>query len=328
MIKVAIIGAGLSGLTAAKLLKDCAEITIFEKARGVSGRMSTRREESYFFDHGAQYFTARTRPFQSFIQPLINLGIIEPWNALYVKFDGNKITGREKIIDNETRYVGVPGMNAVAKHLAESLNVHIHTQIVSLSYENKWQLVDDEGKVYQDFDWVISAIPAQQATKLLPSHLKYYDDIESIKMRPCFSLMLGFEKSMPLGFDAAHIINSDLSWISVNSSKPGRAQDYYTLVVHSSGAYAEERLNDDREVVMKDLISKTSKLIRQNADNANYKNVHRWLYASNIKQENSYVFLDKQHKIASCGDWCSGGRVEGAFTSAYNLVNAMKDSVL
>ena len=84
MIKIAIIGTGLSGLSAAHLLRDYADITLFEKARGVSGRISTRCAESYFFDHGAQYFTARKKLFHNFIQPLLNQGIIERWNARYV----------------------------------------------------------------------------------------------------------------------------------------------------------------------------------------------------------------------------------------------------
>jgi renalase len=75
MKKIAIIGAALSGLSAAQFLKDHAEITLFEKALGVSGRISTRRTEHYFFDHGAQYFTAKTKAFHDFIQPLINQGI-------------------------------------------------------------------------------------------------------------------------------------------------------------------------------------------------------------------------------------------------------------
>jgi renalase len=55
MTNIAIIEAGLSGLTAANILKDYADITIFEKSRGVSGRMSTRHAYPYSFDHGAQF---------------------------------------------------------------------------------------------------------------------------------------------------------------------------------------------------------------------------------------------------------------------------------
>jgi predicted NAD/FAD-binding protein len=40
MTRIAILGAGVSGLTVANNLKNHAEITIFEKARSVGGRMS------------------------------------------------------------------------------------------------------------------------------------------------------------------------------------------------------------------------------------------------------------------------------------------------
>jgi predicted NAD/FAD-dependent oxidoreductase len=99
LTKIAVIGAGFSGLSAAHLLKDHAKIFLFEKARGVSGCMSTRRAGPYFFDHGAQYFTARTKPFQDFIQPLIDQSIIERWNVRYFKSDGGHILERRNWSD-------------------------------------------------------------------------------------------------------------------------------------------------------------------------------------------------------------------------------------
>ena len=327
MTKIAIIGAGLSGLSAARFLKDRAEITLFEKARSVSGRISTRRAEPYFFDLGAQYFTARTKAFNDFIQPLINQGLIERWNARYVKFDSGKIIERKNWINEEPRYVGVPGMNKIAKHLAKELNVHINTRIISLKRGDLWQLTDESGQVYSDFDWVISTTPSPQAAELLPKRFIYYEDIKDVKMHACFSLMLGFSESLPLEFEAAHVIHSDLSWIAVNSHKPGRA-DPFTLMVHSSEKYSEAHIDDDRETVMQHLMNETSNVIGHDVSIANYKTVHGWRYANNVKRKNCHIFLDPDLKLAACGDWCLGGRVEGAFTSAYNLVNAMKDSVL
>ena len=169
MLKIAIIGSGISGLTAANLLKDYADITVFEKAQSVSGRMSTRRAEPYFFDHGAQYFTARTRSFKKFIQPLINSGVIARWNARYVKFDSNKIIERKAWgdEDNEPRYVGVPSMNMVAKHLAIDLDVKLNTRIVTLQKVGKWQLLSEQNLPYDGFDWVISTAPSHQTADLL-----------------------------------------------------------------------------------------------------------------------------------------------------------------
>jgi predicted NAD/FAD-dependent oxidoreductase len=328
MTKIAIIGAGLSGLSAAHLLKDYAEITLFEKARGVSGRMSTRRAEPYFFDHGAQYFTARTKPFQDFIQPLLDQGIIERWNARYMKFEGNQIIERKQWINEEPRYVGVPGMNQVAKFLAQGLDIHINTRIVSLTHQDKWKLTDEQDQQYSGFDWVICTAPAPQAVELLPVSFKYHADIRASQMRACFSLMLGFEQNLPLEFEAAHVTDSDVSWIAVNSHKPKRP-GHFTLMVHSSGEYAEARIDDDRKQVMQHLIAETSRIIGCDVGTADYKTIHGWRYANNAERNQiSTIFLDKEHKLAACGDWCLGGRVEGGFTSAYNLALKMKESAL
>ena len=94
MINIAIIGAGLAGLTAANILKNNANITLFEKSRGVGGRIATRRSEPYFFDHGAQFFKARSAEFKDFINPMIKQGIIQTWNARFVEFENRKITTR------------------------------------------------------------------------------------------------------------------------------------------------------------------------------------------------------------------------------------------
>ena len=68
MAKIAIIGAGLSGATAARGLADAGHcVRLFDKGRGPGGRMSTRRIDTALgqvrLDHGAQFFTARGESF-------------------------------------------------------------------------------------------------------------------------------------------------------------------------------------------------------------------------------------------------------------------------
>tara|TARA_B110000459_G_C16623299_1_gene503214 strand:+ start:1014 stop:2000 length:987 start_codon:yes stop_codon:yes gene_type:complete len=328
MTRIAVIGAGIAGLSIAHLLKDHADIELFEKARGVGGRMSTRRAEPYFFDHGAQYFTARTKPFQNFIHPLITEGVIARWDARYVKFKKNKIIASSNWIEEEPRYTGVPGMNHAAKFLAQGLNVHINTKISSLKNEGTWKLIDDKNQQYSGFDWVICTAPAPQSSALFPESFKYYADIKSVEMLACFSLMLGFEHSFPIEFDAAHVTGSDVSWIAVNNNKP-KHPGPLTLVIHSSSEYAQEHIDDDREQVMQHLIKETSSILGYNISAACYKNIHGWRYANNTDQnQKKSVFLDLKNKLGACGDWCCGGRIEGAFTSAYELTQKMKENNL
>jgi phytoene dehydrogenase-like protein len=56
-MKVIIVGAGMAGLTCAKVLKE--EVTVFEASDGVGGRVRTDEEDGFLLDRGFQvYFTA------------------------------------------------------------------------------------------------------------------------------------------------------------------------------------------------------------------------------------------------------------------------------
>ena len=142
-------------------------------------------------------------------------------------------------------------------------------------------------------------------------------------MRPSFSLMLGLKDKLPLKFQAAKIINSDISWIAVDNSKPGR-KDYISLLVHSSANYADNNIDADKTTVMDYLIEKTSSIIGEELKNADYKNIHGWRYANAVDDKSVSEFIDIERNIGVCGDWCAGGRIEGAYISAYNLAKRLK----
>ena len=81
MKTVAIIGAGLSGLVVARRLREFADVVVFEKSRGAGGRIATRYAGNFEFDHGAQFFTARTAPFRKFLQPLLAAACASRWGS-------------------------------------------------------------------------------------------------------------------------------------------------------------------------------------------------------------------------------------------------------
>ena len=69
LTKIAVIGAGISGLNLARLLSDVADVVVFEKSDKLCGRMATHQSNGFSFDHGAQFFTAKKEAFKSFIKP-------------------------------------------------------------------------------------------------------------------------------------------------------------------------------------------------------------------------------------------------------------------
>ena len=99
MTRIAIIGAGFAGLVCAKLLKQSGyNCTIFEKSRGVGGRMATRRNDAYSFDHGAQFFYVKTPQFNDFLTPLKKQGIIAPWHARFNEYNHTQLITKRQCI--------------------------------------------------------------------------------------------------------------------------------------------------------------------------------------------------------------------------------------
>ena len=71
MSSFCVIGSGISGATIANLLNKKHNVDLYDKARGLGGRSSFKRlDKIRGFDHGAQYFSPKTREFKRFTKKL------------------------------------------------------------------------------------------------------------------------------------------------------------------------------------------------------------------------------------------------------------------
>ena len=78
--RVAIIGAGLTGLACARVLRRAGfYVELFEQDRVVGGRMGTARLGLVPFDHGAQYVTARNERFKAYLNEMVASGYATRW---------------------------------------------------------------------------------------------------------------------------------------------------------------------------------------------------------------------------------------------------------
>ena len=106
----AVIGAGIAGLSCATALQNAGHVVqVFDKSRGVSGRMSTRKGDGWQADHGAPYFDAHDRQFRAEVERWCNAGAAECWQPrLRVLKDGVWQDG-----DVHTdQFVGTPSMTS------------------------------------------------------------------------------------------------------------------------------------------------------------------------------------------------------------------------
>jgi predicted NAD/FAD-dependent oxidoreductase len=321
--RVAVVGAGIAGLSCATHLQALGfEVEVFEKSRGPSGRMSTRQGEGWSADHGAQYFTARDPLFKQALDAWIADGIVSRWNPKIGVFEEGR--WRESS-GNEPRYVSNPGMNAIGKHLASTLTLHLNQTIDQLMPINdQWQLSSTESGLFiSRFDFLVLALPAPQAavlTNALPTGIQAIS--HSVNMDGCWTVMARFSERPNLPFDAAFVNGEKISWICRNQSKPLRSgQESWTI--QASPKWSQENIELAPQEASIQLLA-CAKQLGLDCSDAEIA-IHRWRYASGFTNPSpEFVFLPK-FNLGLCGDWLNGGRVEGAWLSGRKLAGQIEN---
>lgn len=344
-ISVAIIGAGVSAATLARHLREVANITVFEKSRGASGRMATRYHDNFSFDHGAPFFTARSTDFKRFIQPWVKAGHIVDWPAKAITLKPNQKPYRRNWF--EPHYVAAKKMNQWCKALLGDIEVNLGVEITDFERLNQqWILLDATGNRYGAYDWVISTAPSHQAAGWLPKDCSFWSAINAVHMTPAHSLMLGFTNPQKLpNWDIAKCIDSPLRWVVVENSKPGRANANdgggLSLTLHSTPEWSSQYLDiEDQSLLSAELLDALAQLRGElcSLGKLEYQSLHRWRYASvarrradpadaAIKREPASslapFYLDPTMGLAAAGDWCLYGDVDSAYCSGNALAKQL-----
>ncbi|MGI9291536.1 MAG: NAD(P)/FAD-dependent oxidoreductase, partial [Gammaproteobacteria bacterium] len=219
-------------------------------------------------------------------------------------------------------------MNCVGKHLADGLNIKLNTTVKPIQRSaNDWQLETVDGEQLGSFDWVLSTAPVAQTRELLPA-CSYSAVLTDTHMLGCCALMLGFPaNAIPtIDWQAALVREADISWVSVNSSKPGR-DAAFSIVVHSTNAYAEASQHEDPDSVEAHLYKELLAVTGIDAANADHSVLHRWRYANIPQQTGDAALIDTTLKLGACGDWRLHGRVEAAFLSGLDLANSLREQL-
>src|SRR6056297_3340472 len=218
------------------------KVVVLEKSRGAGGRSATRRHAGARFDHGAQYFTARTAPFGRQLQKWRDTDLVQPWRPRLAVI-GDKSAHRDP--EEVSRFVAVPGMNAVCRQFAAELDCRFEQRVSALNFDREWCLELESGERLQARRLLITAPPAQTAA-LLGAADPLHDPLAGIAFNPCIAGMLSFNKHFDPGFDAAFINHSGaLSWVARNSSKPGREGNDWVL--HATADWSQTQLEAPAE---------------------------------------------------------------------------------
>jgi renalase len=232
-MKLAIIGAGMAGLAAARQLQQRfpeLEITIYEKSRSYGGRAATRRRANFVFDHGAQYLKAPTPALVQLItRELPQEELFDIAKPVWV-FDGaGTIAEGDPAQNADPKWSYRSGLNLLGKLLAKGVNVRQETRIGALHATNPgWQLIDDHNTLVGDADFVLLTPPAPQSADLLqssnlPAEVKsaLSAALAPAHYRRCLSLAFGYTRIIHRPFYA--LVNNDrkhpVSWLALEHEK-------------------------------------------------------------------------------------------------------------
>ena len=269
------------------------------------------------FDHGAQYFTVRDDRFSELVAEWQRDRVVAKWTGRVVTFDDEgwedvspsaKATGDKEVT---VRYVGIPGMSAIAAAMADGLDVTYGHRVESLQ-----PLLDT-------FDRVVLAVPASHASPLVARVPVLADKIAGVIMKPSWTVMAAFEEKVAARFDAAFVNGSALGWIARNTSKPKRDWKVDAWVLQATTAWSAAHVGDRPDDVGAFLMEAFEDLVRAGLPRAFYAAVHRWRYATADPPLAVGAIHDPESRITLCGDWCLGSRIEDAYLSGLEAASAI-----
>lgn len=323
MFDVAVIGAGIAGLTAAQQLQQAGySVVVLEKSRGVGGRVATRRLYGKRADHGLRYLEPQGEMLGRLVELLCDRHILQIWTDTVYSCE-SKIP----------RYVAPEGMSAIAKFLATGLEIKLNQRVRAINVtddQTTWRL-DFEAKVDDipetiDAKAAIVAIPAPQALMLVEPLAEsilptgFVDKLRAIEFDPCLAVMAGYPAQAELNLDGNSVVfsdNSDIAWIGLDSSKRPNAE-FPVFVMHSSAEFAKNHLDaEDLNAAARHLLATaTAKLNLSWLDAPAWYQIHKWRYAFPRQfLHSSYLDAEISLPLICCGDWCGGNLVESALNS-------------
>ena len=336
-LRVAVVGAGMAGLTAARLLLDHGQtVRVFDKSRGLGGRLATRRrpDPDAPFDHGAQYFTARDPAFRRLVWSWVEEGLVAAWQGRFARLDGGELSLED---EQAPRYVGLPDMRSLAEHLGRDLEILPGLRVEGLEALDArpgpahgegpgpaWRLRCADGDFHGPFDRVLVCTPAAQAVGILDPAPELQALARSREMVPCHAALVRLAEPVPVDLDGLKLAQGPIAWAARDSSKPGRPAGE-RWVLHARPGWSQEHLEDPSEAVCTVLLEAFGAALGPHLGGPMPEvegvESHRWRHARPLADRvpGPPARFDRLLGLGVAGDWLEGARIEAAWRSGASL---------
>lgn len=312
-MRAVVVGAGLSGLLAARqLVAEGHDVVVLDKGPGPGGRLATRRIGGARLDHGAQFFTVRDDGFAALVHEWTAAGLVYEW-----------CRGFGEQADGHARYAVRGGMNALAKHLAAGLDVRCGNLVFAVrrgdgSPGRRWDVTIDDGTRLHA-DAVVLTCPVPQSFSLLvtaevevPESLWRTEYDRTL----CLLAVLDRPAAVPPPGGLQHA--DGITFVADNQAKG--ISDLPAITVHADPAWSEAHWDDPTEHTHAALLSRAAEWTGRAA--VLESQVKRWRFATprTIWPDRCWTGDDG---VVMAGDAFGGPRVEGAALSGLAAAAAL-----
>ena len=299
-MQIVVVGAGISGLLAARQLSEAGhDVIVFDKGRSSGGRCATRRVGDSTFDHGAQFFTVRSDEFASLVHEWLSEGIAREWCKGFATQDGHP------------RYCGAQGMTSISKHLAQRLDVRYSSMVFSLEQlSNGWRVHLDDGTLVE-CDHVVLTCPVPQSMALIVNtEIVVPDAIRTIEYDKIIAALVVVEGATNVP-EPGGIQHADETFSFIADNKMKGISSAGALTFHCSPGYSEEHWWADPAVTHEEVIRKAQAWIG-NAKVVEHQ-PKRWRMAAPRTTWHERCW--SSNRVTLAGDAFAGPKVEGAALS-------------
>lgn len=325
--RVAVIGAGISGLACARhLVAAGMHPQVFERSRTPGGRCSTRFTAVGPFDHGAQDLAAFHPALVEQVQYWHEQGVVADWLARVVHLDRD---GSVRPVSG-ARHVGVPGAASLCDEMARGVELEVDCPVRGLVRDGAglWfvQTLTEHGDAMRGpYDVAIVAVASNQAAPLLAEAPLLRAHADSVDSLPVWTMLVSMATPVDVPFDVAMPDDPCIAWMARDSCKPGRPAGE-RWVVHAGPDWSLAHVDENPDHVRATMLAAFIRLTRAPVMPA-FVAMHRWRYAVAMNPIDPSHLWDEELRIGACGDWMARaytmpggpGSIESAFQSGREL---------
>ncbi|MDP2875233.1 MAG: FAD-dependent oxidoreductase [Holophaga sp.] len=336
--EVIVIGGGIAGLQCARELHQAGrEVLVLERARGVGGRLATRRYEGQPIDFGPMFIHGQNPAFLKAVKG--TEGVIFP-SAWPRYLQGHGQPCQPNAFEGEEQRAILPaGLNAFAKDLAADLKVQLQTTVTQVTPDAEgFALTTEAGQTFLCRDLVVAL--ALEETLALLATMPVQPELVGIQALlgmfasvPSLTLLAAYPREVPAPeWDILYPDQSASLQLISQDSRKRESPEFITLVIQGRPGWSAQRMALPNEVWAAELLKLAAEQVGAWVNQPLWTSPHRWRYArvdrGNELSRPILTTFDNGLRLGLAGDVFSpGGGVQAAWLSGSALAHRLLNEV-